>query len=432
MTRLLRILRPVLWGLLAMAGWIAANLAYGVVTAPQIAVDDLGAPAYMAAARRYAAEHQGNLVVLRIDDGRTSGRLAHSIGTSVDGDTLFQAASLSKWIAAWGVMRLVERGEIDIDAPVSRYLSRWRLPPGNFANDRVTVRSLLGHTAGLSDGLGYCGFAAGEAMQTLEQSLTRAADRCPFRDGQTRVGAEPGEWRYSGGGYTLLQLLIEEVSGQNFADHMAEHILLPLGMTRSTFAAGAGDRRGLAQFFDADGNIAPHNRYTAAAAASLYTTSADLALFAQAHWPGSGGEPVGRGVLSPQALAMMRSPHASVDGRGHWGLGLQLYSAKRGGGHIIGHDGGNVPAVNTSVRLDLARRDAIILLSTGGDWAASRLGAAWVQQRDDVIDAPKASINTFVLIGIAQRRQDWIFVGLLLIVAAMMAIWWRGRRRKAG
>lgn len=85
----------------------------------------------------------------------------------------------------------------------------------------MTVRRLLSHTAGLTDALGYTGFEEGAAVQCPEESLARAADASSGRDGEIRIGYEPGtDWRYSGGGYNFLQLLVEEVTGESFEAYM--------------------------------------------------------------------------------------------------------------------------------------------------------------------------------------------------------------------
>ena len=125
---------------------------------------------------------------------------------------------------------LGEAGKLDLDAAVSTYLTRWSLPKSEFDNSGVTVRRLLSHTAGLTDGLGYGGFAPGQPVQPIVASLTRAADASPGADGAVRVGIEPGSaFEYSGGGYTLLQLIVEEASGQSFNDYLRSAVLLPLG-----------------------------------------------------------------------------------------------------------------------------------------------------------------------------------------------------------
>ena len=99
-------------------------------------------------------------------------------------------------------------------------------------------------------------------MQSLEGSLTQAADASPGHDGRVRVGLAPGTaWRYSGGGYTLLQLLVEEVSGEPFDVYMKRAVLDRLGMDRSTFTL-APDARSVATFYDAEGCVATHYRFT--------------------------------------------------------------------------------------------------------------------------------------------------------------------------
>ena len=118
---------------------------------------------------RYAAESKGDFAMVLLDHDQVAGTYFASPGRTVNGDSLFQVASMSKWITAWGVMTLAQQHRIDLDAPVSRYLHRWRLPPSAYDNDKVTVRRLLSHTAGLTDGLGFLGFAPGRTPPTIEQ-----------------------------------------------------------------------------------------------------------------------------------------------------------------------------------------------------------------------------------------------------------------------
>jgi len=114
-----------------------------------------------------------------IEGGEVAERYFMSAGETVDGASVYQVASLGKWITAWGVMVLVEEGAIDLDTPVSEYLTRWQLPDSAFDPSGVTVRRLLSHTAGLTDGLGYDGFERADEVQSLEASLTRARDASP-------------------------------------------------------------------------------------------------------------------------------------------------------------------------------------------------------------------------------------------------------------
>jgi len=178
----------------------------------------------------------GNFAMAILKDGIVEHEKFHSAGKPVDRNTVFQVSSLSKWISAFGIMKLVEDGKLDLDAPVSKYLTRWQLPPSEFNNEEVTVRRLLSHTAGLTDGLGYSGFETGTPVQSIEQSLTKASDADEGITGAVYVGIKPGsEFKYSGGGYTLLQLLVEEVSDRSFASYMKESVFEPLGMIHSTY-----------------------------------------------------------------------------------------------------------------------------------------------------------------------------------------------------
>jgi len=118
--------------------------------------------------------------------------------------TLYQLASVSKAVTAWGVMKLVEAGRLSLDEPVLRHLEPWRFPGSESYRGQVTVRHLLSHTAGLDDGLGYGGFLPGEAIQTLEESLSLTKDSTVGEPRAVRVAREPGkDMSYSGGGYTI-------------------------------------------------------------------------------------------------------------------------------------------------------------------------------------------------------------------------------------
>jgi CubicO group peptidase (beta-lactamase class C family) len=159
--------------------------------------------------------------------------------------------------------------------------------------------------------------------------------------------------------------LVEEVTGEAFESYVQRTVLQPLGMNRSTFAIDPETTPNLAAIQTADGTNAPHRWFTALAATSFYTTTEDLTLFVLAHLPGTDGQPIGRGVLKPETVTLMRKPHASVLGADMWGLGTMLYVPNGQGDFIIGHDGKNEPAINASARLNPANGDSIILLETG-------------------------------------------------------------------
>ncbi|HEX6631250.1 MAG TPA: serine hydrolase domain-containing protein, partial [Gemmatimonadaceae bacterium] len=123
-------------------------------------------------------------------------------GARLNEHTPVNVASVSKAVSAWGMMRLVREGKLQLDAPVNGLVRRWRLPDGAWPAESVTVRRLLSHTAGVGIA-SVPWFPADSAAPSLEDVLSgRAGGR-----GALAIEAAPGSaWRYSGGGYTLLQL----------------------------------------------------------------------------------------------------------------------------------------------------------------------------------------------------------------------------------
>ncbi|NQU26892.1 MAG: beta-lactamase family protein [Candidatus Marinimicrobia bacterium] len=368
----------------------------------------------------------GNFALAMIKNGIVEVEEFHTAGKPVDRNTVFQIASLSKWISAFGVMKLVEEGKLDLDAPVSKYLTRWQLPENEFNNDGVTVRRLLSHTAGLTDGLGYSGFEPGVLIQPIEESLTKAADADEGISGTVQVGIEPGsEFKYSGGGYTLLQLLVEEVSGQSFASFMKESIFKPLNMTHSSYTWEDFSDFKLAEFYNSDGTRATHYSYTSLAATALYTSLSDLEIFFQVFLRGSNNEPIGRNVLKPETLRMMREPHGRTMGMDIWGLGTILYTTTENGDFIIGHDGKSTPPINTAVRLNPQTGNGIIILETGNSILATKLASEWVFWKTRKVDLTLFTMlknNMVSIIG-----KGWLAIIILTIVISIVGY----RKRKA-
>lgn len=352
----------------------------------------------------------GNFAMAIVSGGTVEREKFYSVRKPVDRNTIFQASSLSKWISAVGIIKLVEDGKLDLDAPVSKYLTRWQLPPSEFNNKEVTVRRLLSHTAGLTDGLGYSGFETGTQVQSVEHSLTKASDADEGISGEVRVGIEPGSaFKYSGGGYTLLQLLVEEVSGQSFASYMKEAIFTPLNMVQSSYTWEASSDYKLAEFYNKDGSKAGHYRYTSLAATSLYTSLSDLELFFQAHLAGKKREPIGRNVVKPETVKKMREPHGRSMGVDIWGLGTVLYATTEGNDFIIGHDGKSTPPINTAIRLNPETGDGIIILETGHPVIATKLASEWVFWKTGKVD-------TF-LFPMLIKRMVWIIgIGWAMII----------------
>jgi CubicO group peptidase (beta-lactamase class C family) len=256
----------------------------------------------------------------------------HTTGEPVTAATRFQAASLSKPVTAWGVLRLVERGRIGLDEPIIGHLRRWRPPPSPIDAGGLTVRRLLSHTAGLSV-YGYVGHTPDRPLPSIAASLSgETGDSFPVE-----LLEAPGRgWLYSGGGYSLLQLLVEELTGRPFADYMQAEVLEPLGMTASGFRWSR--TAGTARPHDAAGGPIPDFAFAEQAAAGLVTTAPDLARFVAAALAGPRGEPPGRGVLSPAGMRLALTAAPATDGR--WGLGYGL-GLTPSGDRLAYHEGAN-------------------------------------------------------------------------------------------
>jgi len=252
---------------------------------PGIVIAGRPSPAAPIAARMAALRVPGVSVAV-IDDGAVA--WAKGYGTPEAGSaatvtpaTLFQAASISKSVAALAALRLVERGVLSLDEDVNARLVSWKVPENEFTGtEKVTLRRLLSHTAGLTV-QGFRGYAAGDPLPTVVQVLDGVK---PANSAAVRVEAVPGSrWSYSGGGFTVMQLLMTEATGKPFPELMAELVLKPLGMTASTYEQPLPESRraSAAAAHGPDGKPVPGHSHTypEMAAAGLWTTPSDLARF---------------------------------------------------------------------------------------------------------------------------------------------------------
>lgn len=254
---------------------------------------------------------------------------------AVTSETLFQAASISKPVAAYGALAMVQDGLLSLDKPINTFLRSWQIPKNEFTHQAntaaapVTLRQLLSHTAGTSVS-GFPGYAQGEPVPTAVELLDGQGNTDPVR-----VTFIPGsDHSYSGGGYTIAQLAMVDSWGEEarFPQIMDELVLDPLGMTNSTFqqplpstlrdkaASGHRDSRPLG---------GGSHTYPEMAAAGLWTTPSDLAKFFMSIQKGMTGED--GPVLSAQSVQEM----LTIPGEVQYGLGLNVGSER------IGHGGGN-------------------------------------------------------------------------------------------
>lgn len=203
-------------------------------------------------------------------------------GERVTRNTLFQAGSISKPVAAYGALKMVQQAQLTLDKPVNEKLTTWQIPQSPFtAKVPVTLTHLTTHTGGLTVH-GFPGYAPGAPVPTLVQLLNGSP---PANTPAIFVNQLPGEsWRYSGGGYSVMQQLMIDVAGKPFPALMREFVLGPLGMTHSTYEQPLPPKKLsiAAAGVLPDGSDVPGKRHTypEMAAAGLWTTAQDLAIFA--------------------------------------------------------------------------------------------------------------------------------------------------------
>ncbi|MCA1660674.1 MAG: beta-lactamase family protein [Novosphingobium sp.] len=255
-------------------------------------------------------------------------------GGAVAADTLFQAASISKPVAALGALRLVEQGKLTLDTDIRTRMRGWTLPENDLMRGHpVTLRGLLSHGGGLTVH-GFGGYPAGDSVPTVAQILDGLP---PANSAPVRVDKAPGSgWRYSGGGYTVAQLLMTEAANRDFAGLMKRLVLGPLGMAQSTYQQplpAAWEPRA-ARGHVPDGTMVKGrwHTYPELAAAGLWTTPSDLARFAIDVIQADRGQ--SDAILSPRmADDMLRKQ------TGDFGLGVAL--GGEGEARSFSHGGAN-------------------------------------------------------------------------------------------
>lgn len=294
--------------------------------------------------------------------------VARTFTAGHDENTLFPAASLSKLVAALAIHSLVEAGQVDLDVPISSYLTRWQLPKTAFDPDHVTLRRLLSHTAGLTDRLGFGDYTAEESVPDLEESLARPR-ASGGRTATIRQGQAAGSFLYSGGSYLILELIVEERTGLNYAEYVEASVFQAAGMSRSTYRYPDASESNWAPLFDEAGSPLPWFRYASAAATGLATSAADLARLA----------------VHARQVKPLREPTAYEMGAPIWGPGAILY-APVDDDFVFGHDGANDPGINSSVRINPVTGDALVILVSGHPNLATHIGSAWVLWQTGIPD----------------------------------------------
>ena len=291
--------------------------------------------------------------------------------------TLFQAASISKPASSIGALRMVEAGLLSLDKPINEHLKSWKLPENELTEQiPVTLTHLLSHTGGLTVH-GFRGYAQTEAQPSAIQVLN--GDTIANSD-PVIVDILPGtNFRYSGGGSTVFQIAMEDVSQKSFTQLMDELVLMPAGMTHSTYAQPLPDayKADVASGHLEDGGVVPgkwHN-YPMQSPASLWTTPSDVAKFSlaviEAHRAeGTADEKAEGKILSKPMCDQFLSEQLNA-----WGLGPRLFIED---GKTIGfHHGGANEGYRCNFAAFLDGRGAVVMTNSDvGDALVSEIMAA--------------------------------------------------------
>jgi CubicO group peptidase (beta-lactamase class C family) len=275
-------------------------------------------------------EH-GRLAWARGWGSREAGR--RPVGT----ETMFSAGSISKPVAATAAMRLVQQGVLGLDDNVNDHLTTWSIPAVEDWQPVVTLRQLLSHTAGLTVH-GFPGYLRSEAVPELSQILDGSE---PANTPPVRVDILPGtQFRYSGGGTTVMQVLLEDVTGIPFTRLVRELVLDPLGMNRSTYEQPLAESWGdVATGHYYGGAMVPGGAYVMPelAAAGLWTTPTDLCRFGLGMLHVLHGED--RAFMTPEVAERMLEPQAPArEGQ----ITPGFFIGGEGASLRFGHGGSNI------------------------------------------------------------------------------------------
>lgn len=305
--------------------------------------------------------------VLVVKDGKTlinSGYGSADLEWNVPDSpaTKFRLGSVTKQFTAASILLLQERGKLNIDDPVSKYL-----PDAPAAWSKITIYNLLTHTSGI---LSFTGFPD---YRTTEWKDTTPADLVArFRDKPLEF--EPGtKFNYSNSGYVLLGYLIEKISGQTYADFLQQNIFTPLGMNDTGIDSNAAILLQRAQGYRRSPRGIEHDGYISMtipfSAGALYSTTGDLLKWEQGLFGGK--------VLKLESLTKMTTPFK--DG---YGCGLFIRNVE---GHKLITHGGGIEGFNTSLNYYPDDKLTVIVLGnlTGGapDMIASNLGKVALGQQ---------------------------------------------------
>lgn len=284
-------------------------------------------------------------------------------GRKVTPDTRFQAASISKSINSLGILKLAEQGKLDLDADINKYLKTWKFPYDSLSEGKkITPNHLLSHSAGL-DVHGFPGYKRWDSLPTIPQILD---GQKPANTRKVRSLLAPGEIvKYSGGGTTITQLMLMDITGRDYAEFMRAEVLDPLGMKHSSFMQPQTDTIELATGYYRNGQPiqGKYHVYPEQAAAGLWTTPSDLSRYiieCQLAYAGKSKKVLSRDMMRKRMTPYIDSVAA-----------LGVFIVNKNGSQYFNHNGGNEAFLCTSYG-SLEGGNGVVIMINGENFGVIR------------------------------------------------------------
>lgn len=358
---------------------------------------------------RYAV---AGVAVALVEDGEVAwvqayGHADLATGQPLTVDAVNRAESISKSLTAWGVMTLVEEDRLRLDDPVSMYLGDWQFPAGQDGAD-ISVRQLLSHTGGVAQGPIGETYDPESDVPSLEESVAA---------GFALVDDPGSGFRYSNSGYNLLEILIENLTGQAFSDYMRTAVLEPLGMRSASFAWDEQIRGLVPMGYDLDGAPVPPYVYPEKASGGLFATVEDIGRFVAAGMTGAFFQD--RGVLEEASIRTLHSATADISGlfrfvSESYGLG-HFVETLAPGGTAVWH-GGQGNGWMTHFHSVPASGDGIVIMTNSQrSWPViARVLEDWTQWKE--LGPVGMAVITRV------DAAAWIAIALIVVVVAWLLL----------
>ncbi|MBB4633251.1 serine hydrolase domain-containing protein [Sphingosinicella soli] len=379
--------RTFLAGAAAIGAYPAIAAAPGVQPLEDALRDDLG--------RLSALYATPGIAVALLQRGQPTRFLSTGSKPGVSERTVFQVGSISKLAAAIITLRLVDAGRIGFHEPVARYLRRWQLPPSAFRAESVTIARLLSHSAGIS----VRGYFPGSLYPGPVPSLVDSMEGRAAPAERVFINAAPGStYAYSGGGYSILQVALEDLTGLPFNDLAHRELFAPLGMEASSFGYDGVVRPGGTRPHDLAGRAMPVRVFPNMAAAGLSSTAADLAILLDAVFGDTKDRPA---LLSPASRALLAtataplSPPAAQPGFSQMMLAPETVrdpaAFRYGPGAAIAQ-----------------RADGRLIVGHGGSKAGWKATAQYAPEGSGIVVLTNGEAGNGVILSAVSRWRDWL------------------------